>query len=208
MAADCLHPGGQDFTAQLMQYAAVPKGSAVLDAGCGAGATVQWLGQQGFAAYGIDQQPGQVSEQICQGDIRQLPYLDGQFTAVLSECTAFICGDTAAMLGECCRVLQTDGWLLLADVYFDEEQALPKFDDKRPVTLAQWRQLLEQAHFEIKKIEDVSAAWKPFVIEQLWAGRTLEDLWGGCLAQGQTEANQYKPGYFLLWAQKGSRNNG
>ncbi|MFR6292151.1 MAG: class I SAM-dependent methyltransferase [Peptococcaceae bacterium] len=112
MAADCLHPGGQDFTTQLIQYTAVPKGSAVLDAGCGAGATVQWLGQQGFAAYGIDQQPGQVSEQICQGDIRQLPYR-WRFIAVWQCCFYLRCA--AAMLGNViayCRQMAGCCWLM------------------------------------------------------------------------------------------------
>ena len=59
-----------------------------------------------------------------------------------------------------------------------------------------------QCGFEILMLKDVSEAWKPFVIEQLWAGRTLEDLWGGCMAEGQTSSGEYKPGYFLLRAQK------
>ena len=208
MTASCLHPGGLDFTAQLVQSAAVPAGAAVLDAGCGAGQTVAWLMQQGFAAAGIDKEPANLTAQICQGDLRQMPYADETFAAVLSECTAFICGDTAAMLRECYRVLEQDGWLLLADVYFDEQRALPVFADGRPVTMAQWRQLLEQNQFTIKKTEDVSAAWKPFVIAQLWAGRTLEELWGGCLADRQINAAQYKPNYFLLWAQKGENKDG
>lgn len=208
MTAVCLHPGGLDFTEQLVQFAAMPVGASVLDAGCGAGKTVDWLQQQGFVAYGIDKEPQQLTMQICQGDLRQLPYADEQFTAVISECTAFICGDTAAMLRESYRVLQQDGWLLLADVFFDEQRVLPQFSDGRPVTMAQWQQLLEQNQFTIEKIEDVSAAWKPFVIEQLWAGRTLEELWGGCLADGQTSAAQYKPGYFLLWARKGAKSDG
>ena len=37
---------------------------------------------------------------------------------------------------------------------------------------------------------------------------TLEELWGGCLADRQTNAAQYKPNYFLLWAQKGENKDG
>lgn len=208
MEEACLHPGGLNFTAELLRNADLSIGAAILDAGCGSGCTVDWLLQQGFAAAGIDKQPQQQTAQICQGDLRRLPYVAESFAAVLSECTAFICGDTVAMLRECYRVLQENGWLLLADVFFREEQPLPQFTDGRPVTLAQWRQLLTDQHFVIRAVQDVSDAWKPFVIEQLWAGRTLEELWGGCLAQGQTSASQYKPGYFLLWAQKGAMRDG
>ena len=206
-AQSCLHPGGLDFTTRLLAETDLQPGAAILDAGCGDGITVDWLREHGYDAFGIDRKPGQVTSWIQQGALQHLPYGDNQFAAVISECTAFICGDTKAMLEETYRVLKADGWLLLADVYFKEDaKPLPQFADGRPVTLAQWQTLLEDCGFAIQHIEDVSAAWKPFVIEQLWAGRTLEDLWGGCLADGQTSPMQYKPGYLLLWAKKKGAN--
>lgn len=203
----CLHPGGIEFTEKLIAEAALKMNDAVLDAGCGAGSTVKWLLEKGFDTYGVDRHPEQISARIQQGELQQMPYAAECFHAVISECTAFICGDTRMMLLECNRVLKQDGWLLLADVYFAAEKPLPRFSDDRPVTMGQWQQMLQDCGFAIEKIEDVSAAWKPFVIEQLWAGRTLEDLWGGCFADGQTDPSRYKPGYFLLWARKGANSN-
>ena len=144
----CLHPGSTELTARLMAGASLPSGASVLDAGCGAGQTVDWLLENGFDAYGIDRNPMQTSPWVQQGDLQQLPYQPERFDAVISECTAFICGDTKTMLQECCRVLKQDGWLLLADVYFDETKPLPQFPDGRPVTMAQWQQLLQQSQKE------------------------------------------------------------
>lgn len=198
----CLHPGGLELTAQLLQPTGLPVGAAILDAGCGAGETVNWLRQQGFAAWGIDQKLSEKSDWLQEGRLQALPYAAESFAAVLSECTAFICGDTGQMLRQCWRVLQPGGWLLLSDVYFAAEGPLPQFADDRPVTLQQWRQLLAETGFLLQAQKDVSALWKPFVIAQLWAGRTLEELWGGCLPDLQGKPQQYKPGYFLLWARK------
>ena len=199
----CLHPGGTELTARLMAGASLPSGASVLDAGCGAGQTVDWLLENGFDAYGIDRNPMQTSPWVQQGDLQQLPYQPEHFDAVISECTAFICGDTQAMLQECCRVLKQDGWLMLSDVYFDETKPLPCFADGRPVTMGQWQHLLAQCGFQVQVVEDASAFWKPFVLEQLWAGRTLEELWGAvCPDLGQNACGGYKPGYFLLWARK------
>lgn len=199
----CLHPGGTELTARLMAGASLHAGASVLDAGCGAGHTVAWLLQQGYDACGIDRQPLSERAEICQGSLQQLPYQPEHFDAVISECTAFICGDTQAMLQECCRVLKQDGWLMLSDVYFDETKPLPCFADGRPVTMGQWQHLLAQCGFQVQVVEDASAFWKPFVLEQLWAGRTLEELWGAiCPDLGQNACGGYKPGYFLLWARK------
>ena len=199
----CLHPGGTELTARLMAGASLSAGARVLDAGCGAGQTVDWLLENGFDAYGIDRNPMQTSPWVQQGDLQQLPYQPEHFDAVISECTAFICGDTQAMLQECCRVLKQDGWLMLSDVYFDETKPLLCFADGRPVTMGQWQHLLAQCGFQVQVVEDASAFWKPFVLEQLWAGRTLEELWGAiCPDLGQNACGGYKPGYFLLWARK------
>lgn len=200
----CLHPGGLAFTEKIVQEAEMSPASKILDAGCGAGNTVMWLREQGYDARGIDKHSTMDVPWIQQGTLQKMPYKNGSFDAVISECTAFICGDTESMLKECYRVLCCEGLLLLADVYFKTDKPLPQFMDNRPVTLEAWQKLLAQCGFEIIMVEDVSEAWKPFVIEQLWAGRTLEDLCGGCMAEGQASPGQYKPGYFLLRARKRS----
>ena len=198
----CLHPGGLDFTAKLVEDANLSRKAEILDAGCGAGETVIWLNEHGYKAKGLDKNQELDAPWFMKGSLQDMPYMDSCFDAVISECTAFICGNMKAMLQESFRVLREDGQLLLADVYFEEEKPLPQFNDNRPVTMNDWRMMIENSGFEIMKTEDVSAAWKPFVVEQLWAGRTLEDLWGGCLAEGQINPATYKPGYFLLRAKK------
>ncbi len=127
MASSCPHPGGLELTAQLLQPANLPTGAAILDAGCGAGETVFWLQQQGYLAYGIDKNPSISNQWIVKGVLQQLPYSEGSFAAVISECTAFICGDTREMLRQCWRVLQPGGWLFVGRRLFYGRKAVASF---------------------------------------------------------------------------------
>lgn len=70
----------------------VPRGAAMLDAGCGFGAWVQFLREKGYAAEGIDFSP-RLIERLreaypqtpwTEGDIRRMPFPDGRFDAIVS----------------------------------------------------------------------------------------------------------------------------
>jgi ubiquinone/menaquinone biosynthesis C-methylase UbiE len=70
----------------------VPKGSRVLDAGCGAGMWVQFLREKGYAVEGLDFSSELVERlrrtypdtQWTEGDIRRMPFADASFDAVFS----------------------------------------------------------------------------------------------------------------------------
>ncbi len=70
----------------------VPAGAAVLDAGCGFGEWVCFLGQQGYRAEGLDFSSDLISRlratypQLTwqNGDVRHMPYADDAFDAVIS----------------------------------------------------------------------------------------------------------------------------
>lgn len=206
MAQQCFRPGGLDFTKRLISMAKLPKGVPILDAGCGSGGTVCFLEENGYDCWGIDRNPVEGLEKVICGDLQQLPFADSAFSAIISECAVSVCGNPAKALLEGNRVLQAGGRLLLADVYF-HGNVLPIFFDERPLTLLQWHRLLQQCGFSILAEEDASASWKPFLLEQLWAGKTMEDIWGGCCpAEEKTHASKaektYQVGYFLLCAEK------
>lgn len=70
----------------------LPKDAPILEAGCGLGAWVVYLGDRGYDIAGIDNDASVIERlkawrpalKVSFGDIRELPYDDGAFAAVLS----------------------------------------------------------------------------------------------------------------------------
>ena len=91
---------------------------------------------------------------VSQGSFLHMPYPDGSFNAVLSQCAFFVSGDVPGALREAHRVLKPVGKLLLSDVFFEEPGPL-----------------LQKAGFEILHAEDVTDAWREYYLEALWRGR-------------------------------------
>ena len=88
---------------------------------------------------------------VSQGSFLHMPYPDGSFNAVLSQCAFFVSGDVPGALREAHRVLKPVGKLLLSDVFFEEPGPL-----------------LQKAGFEILHAEDVTDAWREYYLEALW----------------------------------------
>jgi len=98
----------------------LPKDEPILEAGCGLGAWVVYLGDMGYDIAGIDHDEKVVSRlkewrpslNVSRGDIRELPYADGSLGAVLSlgvmEHFEEGCG---AAMRETQRVLRPEGLL-------------------------------------------------------------------------------------------------
>ncbi|MBP2689345.1 MAG: 3-demethylubiquinone-9 3-O-methyltransferase, 2-polyprenyl-6-hydroxyphenyl methylase, partial [Deltaproteobacteria bacterium] len=74
----------------FMEY--LPKGEPILEAGCGLGAWVIYLGDRGYDIAGIDNDPQVISRlkewrpslNVTAGDICRLPYEAGSLGAVIS----------------------------------------------------------------------------------------------------------------------------
>jgi len=113
--AACSHRSIEGF---FLAY--LPKDAPILEAGCGLGAWVVYLGDRGYDITGIDHDEtvvGRLKEwrpsiNVRRGDIRELPYEDGTLGAVISlgvmEHFEEGCGDA---MRETYRVLQPGGLL-------------------------------------------------------------------------------------------------
>ena len=98
------------------------KGSRVIDAGCGRGATVYGLAQGGFEASGIDYADGTVAAireyfpdlNVQVGDVRDMPFEDASFDGVwsLGVIEHFVDG-FAPVVQEMHRILRPGGFLFL-----------------------------------------------------------------------------------------------
>jgi len=128
-----LHPGGIALTKEAFKEAV--KTSApyekskdaaplkILDVGCSIGTSLSALKSEfGIEAFGIDSSEKSISKarelhddisfEIC--DAMSLPYNDGQFDGILSECMLTLLKDPKAALAEWSRVLKKNGFLIIS----------------------------------------------------------------------------------------------
>ena len=128
------HPGGAEHTARLLQLAALPAGSRILDMGAGDGEALRLMQSRGYTAVGIDRKPR--SELVQEGNFIHTGFPDASFDGILSQCAFFVSGNAPAALREARRLLRPKGVLMLSDVFF-EEPAFPDFRSKGNYTLSQ-----------------------------------------------------------------------
>ncbi len=168
------HPGGSEHTRHILDLAKLPLHAKVLDMGAGAGEAMSLLEALGFEAQGLDLVPR--SDNIQYGDFLNTPFPDSSFDAVLSECAFFVSGSQSGALKEACRILRSDGLLLLSDVFFEDPAAL-----------------LSNAGFELKYMEDMTPLWREYYLEALWREDEI------CC-----EIPQGKCSYYMVLSQKAS----
>ena len=85
-----LRPGGFTLTARAVSFSGLERGAAVLDVGCGLGATAAWLEENhGLKALGLDVSPGMLKQgrrnnpqtALLAGRADRLPLKDSRFDA-------------------------------------------------------------------------------------------------------------------------------
>lgn len=137
---ETLRPGGLALTQRALECCALTSNARMLDVGCGAGNTVQYLRDQGFSAYGVDLssvllragRQHAAALPVFQADATSLPLPTGEMDAVLAECSlsAFAQADTA--LKEFHRLLRQNGVLILTDLYARNPSELPALQSLLP----------------------------------------------------------------------------
>ncbi len=114
------YAGQRAIACALLRRASLPPQAAILDAGCGAGGGLKWLGEFG-APTGIDFHPravqhsARISSRLARASVQALPFPEQAFDLVTSFeviCHLAVADDVAA-LKEFARVLRPGGWLLL-----------------------------------------------------------------------------------------------
>lgn len=144
----------------LAEWMGLPAGSRLLDVGCGMGRHAIALAEQGYKVTGIDLSThllqearrkdveGQVA--FVHGDMRRLPFADGEFDATLNLFTSF--GyfdeeeDNVQVLRELRRVLRADGQFLIdyLNPHFIREHLVPRserLDEESGCTIVETRRI-------------------------------------------------------------------
>jgi ubiquinone/menaquinone biosynthesis C-methylase UbiE len=159
---EILHPGDLDITRELAQRCEIGSDTYVLDVASGSGESACYLARQfGARVVGIDASQQMVDRAIRKvaqrglgiefrcADAHSLPFDDGTFDAVISECTLCLL-DKQRALGEMVRVAKPGGYVGMHDICWRDDtparikQRLAEIEDERPETLQGWQQLFEQ----------------------------------------------------------------
>ncbi|MFH1235883.1 MAG: class I SAM-dependent methyltransferase [Parcubacteria group bacterium] len=106
-----------DFIEVFSQMAG--KNAKVLDLGCGPGIETKKLVQKGLTVYGLDlsdklleiAKKNNPTAEFTEGDMRHLPYVDGQFDGVFAKASLLHIAkkDIPQVFSEISRVLKTNG---------------------------------------------------------------------------------------------------
>jgi SAM-dependent methyltransferase len=131
LLGDVLHPGGLELTGYLGTVVGLRSEDKVLDIACGRGASVVYLAKRfGCHVTGLDYgQDNILSAQnqaslekvshlttFGKGDAERLPFEDGSFDAVISECSFCTFPDKTTAAQEMARVIRRHGRLGMTDV--------------------------------------------------------------------------------------------
>ena len=214
---DVLRPGGLALTDEAIAACNLRSNARVLDAGCGAGATVTHIrSHHGLAAFGIDASrvllaaghSREPSTPLVRSRGERLPLADGSVDAMLSECSLSVMSDIDAALAEFGRVLRPSGRLVLADIYVRNLEDSFRPSGRRPSSCLEGAmpkmQIMERLAdhgFACERWEDRSDALKVMAARLILAGAPPEQFWGSACA-GASGTPRSKPGYYWLIARK------
>ncbi len=221
-----IRPGGLTLTERALAYCSLPTEAAVLDVGCGNGATVAHLRHEhGLKAFGLDASGRLLGTgrnatdglPLIRGRAEALPFADSCLAAIFCECVLSLVSAPQAALGEWRRALAPRGYLVVSDLY-----ARNGGREVRPESGALMsclagvtgsRRLYERmrtAGFEVLLFEDHTPLLRRLAAQLVWAHGSMAAFWkavgggcgDGCLDQGG------RSGYYLMVARRGADDHG
>lgn len=159
------HPGGFQATRELIGQIDFPRGTKVLEVGCGTGRTACYLASLGCNVTAIDRNTDMLQKaihrakvngvpvRIVQADAASMPFSDETFDAVFTESvTAFTQGSTA--ISEYWRVLKPQGVLYDRELAFAiklttvQKKKLQSFYGLQHMrTVPEWQNLISKSKF-------------------------------------------------------------
>jgi ubiquinone/menaquinone biosynthesis C-methylase UbiE len=224
VTGETLRPGGFRLTEKAVGLCGLSTGDAVLDLGCGRGATVNYLYRtHRIRAVGIDPSEkliGDARKQYGFADFvtgrgEKLLFPSESFSCVFAECTLSLMEDLNAVLKETFRVLKAGGRLVVTDVYAQnprETAGLRPFAMNSCLRglhdLKKLEEMLRETGFVVSYREDCSDLLKELMVKTVFTFGSMAAFWNGtsgnCVdgRRYQEALKKCKPGYFLMIAEK------
>ncbi len=221
---ETLRPGGFNLTEIAAKYCEISAADAVLDLGCGRGATVNYLHEKhGITAVGLDPSEKLIEEarsgfpyaEFVFGTGECLPFENERFDCVFAECTLSLMDSLEEVLKQVHRVVKDNGWFVITDVYAKDPQAVNGLDDfsirscmRGLHDLEKLESRLERAGFDVDFCEDYSRFLKELVVKIGFSYGSMSEFWNitaeNCIdgSEFYEKLKRCKPGYFLLIARK------
>ncbi len=229
-----LHPGGLELTRRLADTLNLSSYDTVLDMASGLGETARLLSEEyGCEVYGVDlsRELGKKAVVVngkpmgfVRADGENLPFKDGSFTALISECSMCLLPEIRDGLDEASRILQRGGRLGLTD--FAANGSLPtELEDvltsflclSNKIPPSRYSGLVEKAGFVSIQMSDESSSLR-LLLERIRKRLLLAEIMTGIgklsLSRGQLERGKRllslaqdaldkgSLGYFMLAAEK------
>ena len=210
-----IRPGGLELTRRAARYCRLTDGDRVLDAGCGAGATLDFLKSRcGAEAIGVDlsasllteAKQGRSGPNLIRANTMALPIKTARMKAVFCECALSLLPDPAHALEEFQRVLRAHGHLVVTDLYRRADGQMAPTGSatgggcmKGAVDRRTMIQRLKTAGFEIRLWEDHSDLLKKLAARLVWAGISLSQWWDVDCSSSR-KSRPWRPGYCLIIA--------
>lgn len=226
MLGETLRPGGFSLTEKSVQFCRLEPEDAVLDLGCGMGATVGYLYKNhGIKAAGVDPSEKLIGfakdnysfADFFPGTGENIPFAEDSFHAVFAECSLSLMKDLDISLKEVFRVLKKGGWLVISDVYarrpgnVKELKGISFNSCMRGLhDLEHLEKQLKELGFDIMLLEDCSDLLKSLMVKIVFSNGSMGAFWNkntdNCTGtfRFQEALKACKPGYFLMIARKGS----
>lgn len=168
---------------QIEEHYAGRNDLQILDAGCGTGGSLMYLGRYGVAA-GCDLSPLALAycrrrglRRLALAGVGHLPYADEAFDLVTSFDVLYHqqVSDVQAALAECYRVLRTGGRLVLRLPAYDKLRGLHDLvvHTARRFTTGGVRRALEATHFQVEKVTYANSILFPAALGSRLAERIL-----------------------------------
>ena len=227
---ETLRPGGFKLTEIGVKFCKISPDDAVLDLGCGRGATVNYLSEKHhIKAVGIDPSVKQIEAAKSEYDYadfilgsgEKLPFKDNSFNCVFAECTLSLMDDLGSVIEQVYRVLKDDGWFVITDVYAKNPDAVNELNNfainscmRGLHDIAHLKEKLKRSGFSIKLSEDHSDLLKELLVKIGFTYGSMGAFWNitsqncmdGC--KFQETLKLCRPGYFMIIAGKGGMDLG
>lgn len=173
------HPGGFKATKELIGRIGFPRGTKVLEAGCGTGRTACYLASLGCSVTAIDRNEKMIQKatrrarlsgfpvRIVQADAASMPFADETFDAVFTESvTAFTQGSSA--IREYLRVLKPKGVLYDRELAFSKKLTAAQKEELQSFyglhhlrTSSEWQHLMRKSGFHKCSVSPFSQMKQP-----------------------------------------------